>query len=130
MTLFFFLLAACLAPQTAYAVDDPNLLALGNDAYRVYLIICACVIPFLILRYAIFGFRLLGISAMARGEFSLDRLKKDVLETSVAAAVLIILPYIVGAAIQLFQTNAWAPPDALAPPAPEACVPWLGGYNG
>lgn len=92
------------------AADD-KMDAMGYEALIWYRCLLACCIPVLIVRYASYGFQLLGNTFMTKGEYSLDRIKKDIFYSSVAVAVLALLPQLLSWSKGMFFDSQWVPPS-------------------
>ena len=85
---------------------------MGNLIYKWYLIIRNNVaVPLLILSFASCGFRFL-FSGFATRPGATDGAKTQMLYSALALGVLIFLPWILGAANDMFSKNAWTPPQA------------------
>jgi len=95
--------------QFGGSINNEYIDAMGDEVYRWYTIIRNYIaLPLLILSYASCGFRFLFNGFMS-SPVSSDALKRQMLYATIALALLILLPHILGAARDVFGKNAWNP---------------------
>lgn len=84
---------------------------MGAEAFVWYQLLLSISLPVLICRYASHGFMLLGNTFMTKGEYALDRIKKDIFYSSIALVLLALLPQILSWSMNLFAGSQWHPPS-------------------
>ena len=113
--LFLVFLISAVMPVHAFAAglsteQESNMDAMGREVFIWFKAFRSCVIPLLIVRYASNGLKLIGNTVLTKGEYRLDGIKIDIFYSTLAAIILVLLPYILGWAMGLFQAGAWEPP--------------------
>ena len=116
--LFLFTVLVANLPISAFArstevldsTTTATLKLMGEEAFVWYRLLLAVSIPILICRYASHGFQLLGNTFLTKGEYALDRIKKDIFYSTIALISLAMLPLFLGWAMDLFSANQWKPP--------------------
>lgn len=113
--ILIFLISIMLSINTYAAALDANteskMDAMGDEVFVWFLAFRACVIPLLIVQYASNGLKLLGIVFLTKGEYKRDDVITNILYSTIAAGVLVLLPVILGWAMDLFKSGAWKPPS-------------------
>ncbi len=114
-------LVAAASPMRVFALSSESQTAINKmseSAFGWFLFVRNfLLIPFLILRYAGCGLRILGSVFLTKGEWTIDAVKKDFLYSTLALLVIIFLPSIMSWARGLFEANRWTP-HTPSPPAP------------
>lgn len=113
MLLMLFLLASCILPQPASAAiseeADKQMDNMGKKIFAWYKGFLAVIIPLLIVKLASCGISILGTVFLAKGEFQMDAIKKEILYSIIASGILYLLPTIVGWAMDLASPTQWTP---------------------
>lgn len=86
---------------------DEQILEMYNEANKWYRLAVAIVIPCLIVKFASFGIQIVGALFLSRGEFQMDKIKRDILFNLIAVAVLCLLPDLMRWAKSLVESSAW-----------------------
>lgn len=90
---------------------DSKLDSMGAELFIWFRAFRACMLPLLAVRFASNGLKLLGNTMLAKGEYKRDEIKADILYSTIAAIVVILLPKIIGWGMELFAGGAWKPPS-------------------
>lgn len=85
-----------------------QLLKMYEKANEWYHLALAIAIPCLIVKFASYGIQIVGALFLSRGEFQMDKIKRDILFTLMAVAVLCLLPSIMTWAKSLVESKAWS----------------------
>ena len=117
------LIVLCPTTVQAKSLQQPPLEQLADEALSVYLFVRNCIaIPVLIVRYASHGFQILGSVFLTRGAEALDKVKKDILYTTLALLTLFLLPVLIGWGRKLFEGSRWRPPKSAILLLLEGCL--------
>ena len=120
MALILVILITTLFSITAYAARDNSTLdqttdskmdGMGAEVFIWFRAFRACIIPLLIVRFASNGLKLIGNTLLAKGEYKRDEIKADILYSAIAAAFVVLMPTIIGWAMELFASGGWKPPS-------------------
>lgn len=114
--LFLMLLIFSVMPVFAQAaglqnIQEQKMDAMGNEAMIWFRAFRSAAIPLLIVRYASNGLKLIGNTAMSKGEYRLDSIKFDIFYSTLATIMLFLIPAIMQWARDLFEAGAWVPPS-------------------
>lgn len=89
---------------------DSKMDEMGAEVFIWFRAFRASMIPLLIVRYAANGLKLIGNTMLSKGEYKRDEIKADILYSTIAAAVVVLMPTIIGWGMNLFAGGAWKPP--------------------
>lgn len=90
--------------------SDSKMDGMGSEVFIWFRAFRACMIPLLIVRYASNGLKLIGNTFLAKGEYKRDEIKADILYSTIAAVAVMLMPTIIGWAMELFAGGGWKPP--------------------
>lgn len=94
----------------SYAADIE---AMNDKIYTIYRVIRNDIaFPLLVVSFASCGFKFLGIGFIGSGagaDKGIQSAKQQLVTSTLALLVLLLLPYIMTAALNLFKANAWTP---------------------
>ena len=113
MMLLFLVICFPLPVRADYA--DEQLHKMGYEAVRWYKLALSIAIPCLIVKFASYGVQIVGALFLSRGEFQLDKIKRDILYCLMAVAVLCLLPTIMTWAKNLVESKAWSKAVTIIP---------------
>lgn len=132
LMMLLFLVVYCPLSIQANAADNKSekeeeleyvngqILEMYKKANEWHHLVLAIAIPCLIVKFAAYGIQIVGALFLSRGEFQMDKIKRDILFNLMAVAVLCLLPKIMSWAYDLVEGSAWNA---------AAIVPYGGGWG-
>lgn len=107
----------CLTTYATSATTPPSytedIEAMNDKIYTVYRVLRNDIaFPLLVISFASCGFKFLGIGFIGSGagaDKGIQSAKQQLITSVLALLVLLLLPYIMTAALNLFRANAWTP---------------------
>lgn len=105
---------------TTFAATD-NMETMGEEIYEWYRLIRYCSVLFMMISFAIAGFRFVSRAFVQSMKYNTDDIIMQVIISIIAFAVMMFLPRIIGSVQNLLEDSAWQPDDF---PASEGNDDW------
>jgi hypothetical protein len=105
---------------TTFAATD-NMETMGEEIYEWYRLIRYCSVLFMMISFAIAGFRIVSRAFVQSMKYNTDDIIMQVIISIIAFAVMMFLPRIIGSVRDLLNGSAWQPGDF---PASEGNDAW------